>query len=310
VSDRSLSTGRTAWHVGVAPIVLAWLLAAIIAGISGLLRDVSVWLPIHLLLLGAVSNAILIWSAHFAAAMLKRPDGATYRDQAMRLAAFNAGAITVVAGMSFERGSVVGAGALLVALAVAWHAWALWRRMRRALPARFGVTVGYYVVAGAILPIGIALGVAMTDERLSDNQHAQLALAHVAINVLGWIGLTLIGTLVTLWPTMLHTQVADGSVMAARRTLPIALAGVAVIASGALIDARWLATIGVGIYLAGLVVIGRPLALAMQWRTAYRFGPASVLAAVLWLVACVVALGLTLPLPSSSASRPNSSSAP
>jgi hypothetical protein len=67
-----------------------------------------------------------------------------------------------------------------------------------------------------------------------------------------------------------------------------------VIASGALLDVRLLATAGVVMYLVGLVVIGIPLAHSLQWRTQYRYGPASVLAAVLWLVSCVTALGVIL----------------
>jgi nitrite reductase (NO-forming) len=294
VSQTRPSTGRTEWHVRVAPLILVWLLAAIAAGVASLARDVPAWLLVHLLLLGAVSNAILIWSAHFAAAMLRLPDGATYRDQALRLSCFNLGACVVVVGMSFEQWWAVGLGAVLVAIAVGWHAWALWRRMQRALPSRFGVTVAYYVSAAALLPIGVAIGVAMAPDRLPEDEHARFALAHVGINVLGWIGLTLVGTLITLWPTMLHTQVADGTVKAARRTLPILLAGVAVIASGALLDERLLATAGVVLYLVGLVVIGIPLAHSLQWRTQYRYGPASVLAAVLWLVSCVAALGVIL----------------
>jgi nitrite reductase (NO-forming) len=226
--------------------------------------------------------------------LLRLPDGTTYHDQASRLIVFNSGAVAVVIGMSLTTWWAVEIGAALVAVAVAWHAWTLWRRMHRCLPSRFGLTVRYYVAAGALLPIGVAVGLLMAPDDLPDAEHAQLALAHVAINVLGWIGLTVVGTLATLWPTMLHTQVADGTVLAIRRTLPILLAGIAVIATGALTDLRALAAAGVLVYLVGLVVIGIPLAQARPWKTSYRFAPASVLASVLWLVGCVVALGVIL----------------
>jgi hypothetical protein len=37
---------------------------------------------------------------------------------------------------------------------------------------------------------------------LPDEWHERVLVAHVAVNVLGWMGITVLGTLVTLWPTM------------------------------------------------------------------------------------------------------------
>ena len=286
--------GRTAWHLRVGWIVPAWLLAAIIAGIVGLFCDLPVWLLVHLLLLGAVSNAILIWSQHFAAAMQRLPDGDTHRDQSLRLLAFNAGAVVVIGGMQAQSWLTVALGAILVAAAVAWHAWSLWRGMRRALPSRFGLTVSYYVAAAALLPFGVAIGVAMAPDELSESTHAQFALAHIAINVLGWVGLTVVGTVVTLIPTMLHTQVAEGTVTATRRALPVLLTGIAALVAGALLGLQWMAVAGIVAYLIGLAVIGWPIGHALQWRTQYRYAPASVIASLVWFVTCVVALGAIL----------------
>lgn len=286
--------GRTAWHLRVGWLVPAWLLATIITSLIGLFTDLPVWLVVHLLLLGAVSNAILIWSQHFSAAMQRLPEGSTRRDQAVRLLGFNLGAVVVIIGMQAPSWPAVVAGALVVAAAVIWHAASLWRGMRRALPSRFGLTVSYYVAAGALLPFGIAIGVAMAPDDVSDSTHARLALAHVAINVLGWIGLTVVGTIVTLMPTMLHTQVAEGTVTATRRALPVLITGIAVIVAGALLDLRWLAVAGVVAYLVGLAIVGWPISQALQWRTQYRYAPASVLASITWFVACIISLGLII----------------
>ena len=65
---------RTPWHVRTGAIVLAWLAVSAVAAAWSLVGDVSHWLLVHLLLLGAVSNAILVWSSHFAAALLRLPD--------------------------------------------------------------------------------------------------------------------------------------------------------------------------------------------------------------------------------------------
>src|SRR5664280_2931884 len=101
-----------------------------------------------------------------------------------------------------------------------WRTASRWSASSGALPSRFGATVRYYVAAAGLLPVGAALGTALA-RGLGDPVHEQVILAHVSLNVLGWIGLTIVGTLVTLWPTMLRTRIAAGSERAARRALPI-----------------------------------------------------------------------------------------
>jgi len=97
-----------------------------------------------------------------------------------------------------------------------------------------------------------------------------------------------------LMPTMLHTQVAEGTVTATRRALPVLITGIAVIVAGALLDLRWLAVAGVVAYLVGLAIVGWPISQALQWRTQYRYAPASVLASITWFVACIISLGLII----------------
>src|SRR5665213_1567369 len=152
---------RSTWHLRVGAIVAAWLAALLTVGLIGVFRPVASWLPVHLLLLGAVSNAILIWSRHFADALLRLPEASSRRGEALRLALFNAGALAVVAGMIWDNTGVVLVGATAVALVAGWHAVVLLVRMRRALPSRFGTTLRYYLTAAALLPLGVALGVAM-----------------------------------------------------------------------------------------------------------------------------------------------------
>jgi nitrite reductase (NO-forming) len=101
------------------------------------------------------------------------------------------------------------------------------RVLRRALPSRFGDTVRYYVATGTALPAGVALGVLLARGGLEEQGHARPVVAHALVNLLGWVGLTVVGTPVTLWPTMLRTRIAGGSEQAARRALPVLLAGLA-----------------------------------------------------------------------------------
>ncbi|HSN06432.1 MAG TPA: hypothetical protein VLV82_03730 [Candidatus Angelobacter sp.] len=283
---------RTEWHLRVGSVVAAWLLAAAVTALVGLVVDVEPWLPVHLLLLGAVSNAILVWSSYFAEAVLRLPDKADRRAEAIRIATFNVGALTVVAGMTASWWAVAVAGAAVAAVAVAWHGVVLLGRMRRSLPSRFGATVRYYVAASSLLPLGIALGVVLAHGDLDDELHARVALAHVALNVLGWIGLTVLGTVVTLWPTMLHTQVAEGAERAARRALPMLVTAVLVVAGGALAGSAAVAVLGLLGYVVGLVLTGRSLAQEALRRRPRGYATLSVAAAYLWLTGSVVALAV------------------
>jgi nitrite reductase (NO-forming) len=286
---------RTTWHLAVGALVAGWLLAAATVGLLSLLDlfgDLGTWLMIHLLLLGAVSNAILIWSTYFAAALLRLPGPTSRRGEASRLALFNAGALIVVVAMTHRAWWALVGGAALASTAVAWHALVLLSRMRRSLPSRFGMTVRYYLAAAALLPVGIALGAVMAPDDLDQGAHARLALAHVGINLFGWMGLTVLGTLVTLWPTMLHTRIADGAERAARRALPVLLTSVVVLATGALAGSRALTVAGILGYLSGMAVAGRPLAQEARHHPPGTYATWSVLAGSVWLTGSVAALAV------------------
>jgi nitrite reductase (NO-forming) len=152
--------------------------------------------------------------------------------------------------------------------------------------------VRYYVAAGGLLPLGVTLGVIMAPDDLPEPLHARLALAHVAVNLLGWMGLTVVGTLVTLWPTMLHTRIADSAMRAARRALPILVAAVLLIAAGALTGSRIGAEAGIISYLAGLAVAARPWAEETRRRPPATYATRSVLAGWMWFVGAITALAV------------------
>src|SRR6185437_13378127 len=125
-----------------------------------------------------------------------------------RLIMLNGGGLLVVIGVPSRVWALTLAGACLVATAVAWHGASLVGRLRRSLPSRFRPLVRYYVAAAACLPVGAGLGASLA-HGLGDPLHDRGAVAHVAVNVLGWMGLTVVGTLVTLWPTMLRTRITE-----------------------------------------------------------------------------------------------------
>jgi nitrite reductase (NO-forming) len=280
---------RGFWLLRDLPVVI-WLLAAVVVAVAHAVVPAPRWLLIHLVLLGAATHSILVWSRHFADALLRTSIRPTdRREQNLRLLMLNVGVACVTVGVAAAHWFVTLAAAAAVVAAVGWHGVGLLSQLRAALPARFAVTVRYYVAAAALLPVGVAIGVVLAKVQ-ADPWHVRLLVAHASINLLGWIGLTALGTLVTLWPTMLRTRIAPGAEAAARRGLPILLSGVVLSAGGALVDIRLIAVLGYVVYLAGLCVLAGSFVAVARSSAPESYATYSVLAAMCWLIGCLVAL--------------------
>ena len=286
-------SGRGFWPLRDLPVVF-WLFATVVVALLHPMMPAPRWLLIHLVLLGAVSHSILVWSRHFADALLRAPTGPVERrEQSLRLLLLNAGVLCVVTGVVADHWFVTVAGAVAVIVAVGWHGTRLVMQLRTALPGRFAVTVRYYVAAAALLPVGVTIGVVLARVQ-ADPWHVRLLVAHASINLLGWIGLTALGTLVTLWPTILRTRIASGAESSARRALPVLLVAVLSAAAGALIDVRLLTIAGYLLYLAGVGLLARAFVTAARSRPPRDFSAYSVVAALVWFVACLAALVVAL----------------
>jgi nitrite reductase (NO-forming) len=278
---------RRFWALRDIPVVV-WLLATVVVALVHPAVPAPRWLMIHLLLLGAVTHAILVWSRHFTDALLHLPP-APRGAQSVRLAVLNVSVVLVLTGVVGDTWPVTVVGATGVALVVGWHGLTLVRDLARALPSRFGATVHYYVAATAMLPVGVLLGTVLA-RGLGETAHEHAVVAHVAVNVLGWIGLTVLGTLVTLWPTMLRTRIDAAAELAARRALPVLVGSVLVTGTAALTGARLVVVAGLLCYLVGVVVVLRPAYSAARAKPPTSFATWSVLAGVTWLVGLLVFL--------------------
>ena len=256
-----------------------WLIAAVVSTVLHRVLPAPRWLMIHLLLLGAITHAILVWSEYFSFALLRsRASRSDRRRQNIRLILANLGAIAVFIGVpsGFWPSTVAGAAALIAA--VGWHGAALVRRSRRSLPGKFGRTVRYYIAASAFLVVGAALGALIA----TGHGAARLGLAHVLINLLGWVGLTVAGTLVTLWPTILRTRADDQAASGAASALPALCIGAAAAALGAVLGVPALTAAGLVAYLIGLVVIGFSGFRAARQAPPTSFAALSITAAFAW----------------------------
>lgn len=304
---------RASWHLRANALVLVWLLAAAVLTVAHRWVPAAQWLMVHLLLLGAVSTAILLWSQHFADTLLRQPAPGGRRGLVVRLAAHTAGAVLVVVGLAVPVFPLVVAGSVLVAGAGLAQAVVIGRQLRSALPTRFRPLARWYVCAGALLPLGVGCGVLLARGTLSDDAHGRLYVAHVVLTLVGWVATTVLGTLVVLWPTVRHARIEPSDEAAGRRALPVVLAGLGVVVLAAATGWRWLVLVGCVVVAAGAGLVGammwrqhraalvvsadaaRPVAarIAPEYRPAV-LAPGSLAASVAWLVGSLVAFGVVV----------------
>ena len=104
---------------------------------------------------------------------------------------------------------------------------------------------------------------------------------------MGWVTLTVLGTVVTLWPTVLRTRIADGAIAAARRALPIAGTGLLLVAVGVLAWWRAVAVGGLALIAVATVIVIRPAVRAAQGKPPASFAAWSLTAAAGWLLVAI-----------------------
>ena len=287
-SSAPLQIKRAAWHTRVQIVVFAWFgLAAAVA----LVRfDDWQWFLVHFLMLGAVSNALFIWSWHFTGAILRVPDQADRSAEVQRLLSLNLGVAGTVIGVRTEASAVIVGSVAMVAVAVVMHARTLWKASQRALPSPYAFTVQVYIAACTLLLPGLVLGTWLETLSDDDSLRSQVVLAHVAFNVLGWVGLPILGTIVTLWPTMLRTRIAPNAALLGRKALPLLVIGVLLTAGGYAIGATAIAAIGLACYGFGFVRTLQPMLAVMRNKRPAAFSTWTALAGMAWLLLAVVLL--------------------
>ncbi len=270
------------------PLIL-WFVAAV--GVAATHRWVpeSTWLMIHLVMLGGLSHAVLVWSSHFTKAILRtREDARSQRIEEIRLGLFAVGAATVLIGVPTTWWPVTVVGAVLVSGAVVWHGASLWRQLRHALPGRFRVAIGYYLAAALSLPIGAGFGATLA-WGWDDQWHARFLVAHSLTMLLGWIGFTVVGTLITFWPTVLRTRMDDRAESLAKQAFPLLAGSAVVVIVGALVGMSVVTAVGTVGYLLGLVWSGRALIRPLRRKPPQQFAGMSILVAMVWFAVAVAA---------------------
>ncbi|MFG3213241.1 multicopper oxidase domain-containing protein [Streptomyces tendae] len=267
-------SGVRARHLRAHIVVAAWLALAVSAAAAQQSLPVARWLAVHLFLLGAATTAVVVWSEHFAVALLhtELPD---QRWSATRLAGVNIAVAGVLTGVWADLPVLTGAACALLVTAVTAHLVVLVRMGRGALGGRLAPIAGFYRAAAVALIAGVVLGWLLADGRVAPASYAGVRLAHLHVTLLGWIGLPVLGTLFMLWPTTLGVPMAGRTPRVARRVLALTGAGLLVAVIGLGAGWRAVAVGGVGLYGAGVA-----LAAGLLARTAR--GPRPVSVAAVW----------------------------
>ena len=276
--------GRADWHLRANASVLMYLFAALISGLvqRGGENDQPPWLTIHLLLLGAATNAILTWSDHFVSALLWTRS--QNRNSAIvRIILINIGILGILVSVSAHINWLIIPFATLMIATMVFYLRGISIAIKRSLNKRFIKLLRYYQTAAFFLLIGVILGVVDAFKSDHDPLQPRLALAHLHANLLGWVGITVIGTLVTLWPTVLRTPMHARAVSSAAVGLRIIFIGTALSIIAAIVDGRYLFGLAVGIYLLGASITLTPALLTMWNKRPDRPGAWMLLVGVIGL---------------------------
>lgn len=216
-------------------VIGAFFLVAVLMGLAG--AGVAIanavdpwpwgrWLALHLVFLGAISQLVLGASQFFAGAFLATdpPPRKLIRGQ---LLCWNAGTLAVAAGVTEYLDAVTAAGVALLLAALVLYAAGFGAMSRRALNSA-PWAARWYLAAAAFLAPGIVAGLAMA------NGYAwspgDLLAAHMALNLAGWFGAAIVGTLHTFYPSLTRTQLRHPRLQAP--TFAAWTAGVAALALG------------------------------------------------------------------------------
>ncbi len=285
---------RIVWHTAAGALVAAYLLAAAVVAAHAVV-PVPEWLALHLPVLGAATNAVFVWSRFFAQALLHARPGSE-RPAYLRPGVLNIGVVAVLSGITSGLAPLAVAGAALVVSVVPAHVASLLAMARSSpLAGPLAVVASYYIAAGASLAVGGALGGELAaGSARSPGLDAALVLAHAEVNLLGWLGLAIIGTQFMLWPMVLRTRMSDDAPRVARCVLVLTAGGLAVtaaalLASPLLASTHWLVAAGMAAYLAGTAASLVPAGREMRAKPPHTAAAWALLAGNAWLAAALAA---------------------
>jgi nitrite reductase (NO-forming) len=249
------------------------------------------WLALHLAFVGGVSQLVLGAGQFFAGAFLAT-DPPSKRLIAVQLATWNAGAILVAVGVPSSLDAVVIAGAALLVVGLGAFLAGLRGLTRRSIQ-RMPWAVRWYEACAVFLGVGVLIGVALATG--ATWSAGNLLGAHIALNLGGWFGTAIVGTLHTFFPSITQTRLRHPALQ--RPTFAAWTLGVTALAAGFAFDAGPLVVAGWAALLVAAALLCANLAGSLRAATgralslpARLIAPAQACLVAALLVALVTAL--------------------
>ncbi|HEX6301585.1 MAG TPA: hypothetical protein VF148_14065 [Acidimicrobiia bacterium] len=279
--DIALAAFRAAGLFGIVALVWAgWVL----------LQGGSWWGPLHAFLAGtvllAISGATQMFTVTWSAAPAPLSGVAGVQRWAVVI-----GVALVLVGIPVSAVWAVVTGAGLVIVGLGLLIYSLWSAVRRSLLRRFDLSSRFYILGLAAGLTGVALGAVMGADAAGQS-FSDVRLAHSHLNLVGLVGMTIVGTLPTILPTFAHHRAVSGR--EARAAWMLALFSVASIAFGLVVGAP---AVGAGTIVAGaslgLILLGIVVRLGKR-GLAGGLSYAQVVAGSVWLVVWAFLDGISL----------------
>lgn len=205
----------------------------------------SWWGPLHAFLAGTVLLAIAGATQMFTITWAAAPAPAAALSNAQRWALV-LGVALVLAGMEFSSTWAVVTGGALVVASLGLLAYSLWSSVQSSLLRRFDLSARFYLVALVAGTVGVVLGTVMGTGS-AGGRFTEVRIVHSHLNLVGLVGLTIVGTLPTILPTFAHHKAVSGQ--EAKIAWWLAVGAVGAMGSGLLWGGI---AVGVGTVAAGL----------------------------------------------------------
>ncbi len=216
-ADRRIALAAVVLAVGFVGLgLVAAVIAAIGAGVQ------LGWLPLHLVLAGGAATAIAGVLPFFVAALGAAPP-APALPRAIAVASVAGGAL-LISTRSFDPPTwLPPSGGVIFIVGIVLVAAVSGRSMRAGLAGRRPLVALAYAVALANIVVGAGIAtLSLAGIEPLAGMWAYLRSAHAWLNVLGFVSLVIVGTLVHLLPTVAGTRIAEG------RTTGLAIRALAV----------------------------------------------------------------------------------
>lgn len=205
LADRSLGSRRL-WHTATSALSALWMVVGFTLAIAYALgQAITWWAVIHSFTIGVITTAILVFSRHFTEA-LTRTAARGFAGIGTRIAVVQVATLGLLLdGAGVDWGLVSDISALLIGGVIMWHFIDILAILRRSLANSFAMTVPFYLAASAFLVLAIIFAVTANHIPAYD----QLIAAHSRAAVWGFAWLSIIGTAVTLVPTIAGATISE-----------------------------------------------------------------------------------------------------